>query len=71
MPDNDVVAKLEAWVESHPESADTPFMNVTTGQEFTVRSLLNHLRQREAGEAVLDESVLAELSQVEEWIRSI
>ena len=71
MSANGVTAKLEAWVESHPDSADTPFVNVTTGQEFTVRKLLDTLRRRDAGEAVLDENVLAELRQVEDWIEGI
>ena len=68
MLDQKLVEKLEAWVESHPESADTPFMNVTTGEEYTVRGLLGNLRASLAGEAELSESLQAELNQIETWI---
>ncbi len=68
MLDNEAVAKLEAWVDTHPESADTPFMNVSTGQELTVRGLLGKLRSRDAGEAQLSESLQSELNQVKNWI---
>jgi hypothetical protein len=68
MLDNQLVEKLQVWVESHPESADTPFMNVSTGEEFTVRGLLSNLRASLAGEAELSESLQSELKQIETWI---
>jgi hypothetical protein len=67
MLDNEAVSKLEAWVDTHPESADTPFMNVSTGQEFTVRGLLGKLRARD-GEAQLSDSLQTELNQIKKWI---
>jgi len=68
MLDDQSVAKLEAWVDTHPESADTPFMNVSTGEEFTVRGLLGKLRASVGGEVQLSESLQSELNQVKTWI---
>lgn len=62
------IKKLEAWVEAHPESADSPFMNVATGQEFTVRGLLNNARASMAGEVQLTEALVAEFNQLETWL---
>ncbi len=68
MLDEKMITKLEAWIESHPESADTPFMNVSTGQQHTVRDLLNSLQASLAGTAVLSDTVQAELNQLETWV---
>lgn len=71
MLDNQLVEKLQSWIESHPESADTPFMNVATGQEFTVRGLLGQLRATLAGEVQLSESLQSELNNLQTWIGGI
>lgn len=72
MPDTESIAKLEAWVKAHPDSADTRFSNVTTGQEYTVRGLLATLvQERDSGEALADENLSAELRQIEEWVRGL
>lgn len=68
MVDEQTIQKLEAWVNSHPESADTPFMNMSTKEEFTVRGLLARARACLAGEAELSESLQSELNQLETWI---
>lgn len=68
MLDKEAVTKLETWVDTHQESADTPFMNVSTGEEFTVRGLLGKLRARDAGEAQLSETLQSELNQIKTWI---
>lgn len=68
MLDDEMMTKLEAWVQTHPDSADTPFMNVSTGQQYTVRGLLNSLQASLAGTAVLSETVQAELNQLESWV---
>ena len=68
MSDNQLAEKLQAWVDSHPESADTPFINVSTGEEFTVRGLLSKLRASLAGKVELSESLNAELNQIKDWI---
>lgn len=71
MSNNQLIEKLEVWVESHPESADTPFMNVSTGEEFTVRGLLNSLRASLVGEVQLSDSIQSELKQIETWIGGV
>ena len=68
MLDEQMITKLEAWVQSHPDSADTPFMNVSTGENHTVRDLLNSLQASLAGTAVLTDTVQAELNQLESWV---
>jgi hypothetical protein len=68
MSQQQTVEKLQAWVESHPESADTPYMNLATGQEYTIRGLLKSLQASLAGEAQLSEPLQAELKNVETWI---
>jgi hypothetical protein len=68
MLDNQLVQKLQAWVDSNPESADTPFMNVATGEEFTVRGLLSKLGENVDGAAPLSESLETELKQLETWL---
>jgi len=68
MADNQLLQKLEAWVATHPEAADTPYMNLSTGQEFTIRGLLSSLQASLAGETQLSEPLQAELKNVETWI---
>jgi hypothetical protein len=68
MLDEQMIAKLEAWVQTHPDSADTPFMNVSTGENYTVRDLLKQVQASLAGTAVLTETVQAELNQLESWV---
>lgn len=68
MSNDELVEKLQAWVDSHAESADTPFMNISTKEEFTVRGLLGKLRASLSGEVQLTESLQAELSQIKSWI---
>jgi hypothetical protein len=68
MLDKELIGKLAAWVESHPESADTPFMNLSTGEEFTIRGLLSMAQAALAGEAQLSDSLQSELGNLEAWI---
>jgi hypothetical protein len=68
MSNEQLVEKLEAWVQSHPESADTPFMNVSTGEEYSVRGLLNSLRASLAGGVQVSANMQTELARVETWI---
>lgn len=68
MFDEQMTKKLEDWVQSNPESADTTFLNVSTGKEYTVRTLLNNLQASQAGTAVLSDTILAELNQLETWV---
>jgi hypothetical protein len=68
MLDDQLIEKLQEWVEAHPESADTPFMNVSTGQEFTVTGLLSKLQASVAGEVQLSDSLQSEIDQIKDWI---
>ena len=68
MLDEQMVTKLEAWVQAHPESADTPFMNVSTGDHYTVRGLLKNLQASLSGAVVLNDKEQAELNQLETWV---
>lgn len=68
MLDKELIEKLQTWVDSNPESADTPFMNVSTGEEFTVRGLLGKLQASVAGAEQLSTSIHSELVQIEKWI---
>lgn len=68
MFDDQLIEKLETWVDLHPESADTPFMNVSTGEEFTVRGLLSQLQASLAGEVQLTPTLQLEIKQIEAWI---
>jgi len=68
MLDEKMIAKLESWIESHPDSADTPFMNVSTGQQHTVRDLHKTLQASLAGTVVLTDTVQDELNQLETWV---
>mgnify|MGYP003340104725 CR=1 FL=1 len=68
MFDEQMIKKLEDWVVSNPESADTPFLNVSTGEEYTVRTLLSSLQASLAGKAVLSDTTQAELHQLESWV---
>jgi hypothetical protein len=71
MFDEQLIKKLEDWVQANPESADTPFLNVSTGEEYTVRSLLGSLQASLAGRAVLSETAQVELNNLEAWVGAI
>ncbi|MFN7898057.1 MAG: hypothetical protein ACK5N0_00135 [Synechococcaceae cyanobacterium] len=68
MFDEQMIKKLEDWVQSNPESADTPFLNVSTGEEYTVRTLLSNLQASLTGRAVLSDTTQAELNQLQTWV---
>jgi|GEM_PF-5369746 hypothetical protein len=71
MFDEQLIKKLEDWVQANPESADTPFLNVSTGEEYTVRSLLGSLQASLAGRAVLSETAQAELNKLQTWVGAL
>jgi hypothetical protein len=68
MLNEELVEKLAAWIEANPEAADTPYMNLSTGVEVTIRNLYSMAQASLAGEVQLDESLQSELDNVEEWI---
>lgn len=71
MFDEQMIKKLEDWVQSNPESADTPFLNVSTGEEYTVRTLLSSLQASLTGKAVLSDTTQAELNQLQTWVGAL
>lgn len=71
MFDEQMIKKLEDWVQSNPESADTPFLNVSTGEEYTVRTLLSNLQASLTGKAVLSDTTQAELNQLQTWVGAL
>ena len=68
MLNEELIEKLGAWVEAHPEAADTPYMNLSTGVETTIRNLLHMARASLAGEVQLDPSFQTELDNIESWV---
>ena len=64
-----LIAKLEQWVAEHPDWADVPHINITTGKEFTMRGILAELTmERDTGVAIVDKDVLEVKSQVKKWL---
>jgi len=68
MLNEELVKKLEAWVDAHPEEADTPYMNVTLKTEMTLRNLVNMAKASLAGEVQLDPKLEEELTNLETWV---
>lgn len=70
MPEEqELLEKLEKWVEEHQEAADVPHINITTQKEFTIRNILGQLKQeQESGIAIVDEETLAIKDQIKSWI---
>jgi hypothetical protein len=68
MLNQEQVEKLEAWVDANPEAADTPYLNLSTGVQTTVRNMLNMAKASLSGELKLDPSLQAELDKIETWI---
>lgn len=66
------IEKLEKWVKENPEAADASTINITTGQEFTIRGVLEDLKKERAGEAVMiDKGVQEVRKQVEAWMEEM
>jgi len=69
LKDDELVAELEKWVAENPEAADAKTINITTGKEFTLRQILNELKQEQAsGKAIADEQVLQVKTQIKKWL---
>ena len=66
--DEQMVEKLEAWVDANPEAADTVYMNLATGVQTTVRNMLNMAKASLSGELMLDSSLQSELDNIETWL---
>jgi hypothetical protein len=64
----ELVEKLEAWVDAHPEAADAVYMDLSTGVQTTVRNMLSMAKASLAGEIMLDKSLQSELDNIEAWL---
>lgn len=64
----ELVEKLEAWVDAHPEAADEVYMDLSTGVQTTVRNMLSMAKASLAGELMLDKSLQSELDNIEAWL---
>ncbi|MCK4816450.1 hypothetical protein KA005_11840 [bacterium] len=65
----DLVEKLEKWISEHPEEADVPTINMTTGKESTIRETYELLKkEKETGTRILDKEVLEMKKDVEKWV---
>jgi len=68
----DLVEKLEKWISEHPEEADVPTINMTTGKESTIRETYELLKkEKETGTRILDKEVLEMKKDVEKWVEEL
>lgn len=66
------IKKLEQWIQDHPDKADTPFMNVTTQEQFTLTQILETMKkEKESGVAITEEGFLHVKAQVVDWIKEV
>lgn len=68
----DLVEKLEKWISEHPEEADVPTINMTTGKESTIRETYELLKkEKETGARMLDKEMLEMKKDVEKWVEEL
>jgi hypothetical protein len=68
----ELIKKLEQWVTTHPQDADTKHINLTTQKEFTMREVLEQLiDERDKGIAIADNEINRVVGEVEKWIGGI
>lgn len=68
----DLVEKLEKWISEHPEEADVPTINITTGKESTIRETYELLKkEKETGTPMLDKEMLEMKKDVEKWVEEL
>ena len=68
----DLVEKLEKWISEHPEEADVPTINMTTGKESTIRETYELIKkEKETGTRILDKEVLEMKKDVEKWVEEL
>lgn len=66
------IEKLEKWVNEHPEEADLPVTNMTTGKTSTVREVLDALKVAKAsGAKILDKNILEVEENIKQWLEEI
>jgi hypothetical protein len=66
------VAKLEKWVDEHPTEADLVTINMSTGKRFTVRSVLEAVKQeKETGVAIVDKDTIEVKNNISKWLEGV
>jgi len=65
------IEKLEKWVKEHPEEADLKAMNITTGQTYTIRAVLEAAKVEKAGITIADPGLIDVKKKVEDWLEEV
>jgi hypothetical protein len=66
------VAKLEKWVDEHPKEADLVTINMSTGKKFTVRGVLEAVKQeKESGVAIADKDFIEVKNNIAKWLEGV
>lgn len=66
------VAKLEKWVDEHPKEADLVAVNMSTGTKFTIRGVLEAVKQeKESGVAIVDKDFIEVKNNISKWLEGV
>jgi len=66
------VAKLEKWVDEHPKEADLVTVNMSTGNKFTIRGVLEAVKQeKESGVAIVDKDFIEVKNNISKWLEGV
>lgn len=66
------VAKLEKWVDEHSKEADLVTINMSTGKKFTVRGVLEAVKQeKESGVAIVDKDFIEVKNNISKWLEGV
>jgi hypothetical protein len=66
------VAKLEKWVDEHPKEADLVAVNMSTEKKFTIRGVLEAVKQeKESGVAIVDKDFIEVKNNISKWLEGV
>jgi len=66
-----LVRKLEKWVNENPCEADLVTVNMRTGKTFTVRTILEVVKNEKRGILTEDKDILDVVNEIENWIKEV
>ena len=67
--EEELIQKLEKWVQEHPDEAKVSHINLTTQKEFTIEGILHQLVEaKRTDSAILDKDTLDVKEQIGKWI---
>lgn len=69
--DDNLVGKLEKWVHENPYEADLVTINMRTGKTFTVRTILEEVKNEKRGVQIVDKDTLEVVNEIENWIEDV